>query len=60
MISFYETPMGRKGDTTHIKDYTKIYKLGDSVVVKFSKMDEATFDFFEKKEDKVGQWKSIC
>ena len=45
----YENPMGRKGDTTHLKIYKRLYKLGDSVVVKFSKMDEATFDFFEKK-----------
>ena len=49
----YENPMGRKGDTTHIKDYRRYYRLGDTVVVKLSKMDEATFDFFEKKRRQI-------
>ena len=46
---FYENPMGRKGDTTHLKIHRRYYKLGDSVVVKFSKMNSSTYDFFWKK-----------
>lgn len=45
---FYENPLKRK-DSTHLIQYKRYYKLGDSVVVKFSKMDKKTFDFFDKK-----------
>ncbi len=46
---FYENPMGRKGDTTHLKIYRRLYKSGDSVVVKLSKINPSTYDFFSKK-----------
>ena len=43
-----ENPMRRK-DSTHLVDYKRFYRLGDSVVVKFSKMDLNTYNFFDKK-----------
>lgn len=44
----YENPLKRK-DTTHLKDFKRYYRLGDSVVVKFSKMDQQVFSFYDKK-----------
>lgn len=43
-----ENPMRRK-DSTHLVEYKRFYRLGDSVVVKFSKMDYTTYNFFDKK-----------
>lgn len=45
---YYENPLKRK-DTTHLKPYKRYYRLGDSVVVKFSKMDKQVFSFYDKK-----------
>ena len=44
----YQNPLKRK-DSTHLELYKRYYRLGDSVVVKFSKMDRKTYDFFDKK-----------
>ena len=44
----YQNPLKRK-DSTHLEIYKRYYRLGDSVVVKFSKMDKKTYDFFDKK-----------
>ena len=44
----YQNPLKRK-DSTHLELYKRYYRLGDSVVVKFSKMDKKTYDFFDKK-----------
>jgi hypothetical protein len=44
----YENPLKRK-DTTHLKEFKRMYRLGDSVVVKFSKMDQQVFSFYDKK-----------
>ncbi|MFM6934839.1 MAG: DUF4249 domain-containing protein [Flavobacteriales bacterium] len=45
---YYENPLKRK-DSTHLKQYKRYYRLGDSVVVKFSKMDQSVFTFYDKK-----------
>jgi hypothetical protein len=45
---YYQNPLKRK-DSTHLEIYKRYYRLGDSVVVKFSKMDKKTYDFFDKK-----------
>lgn len=45
---YYENPLKRK-DTTHLKEFKRMYRLGDSVVVKFSKMDKQVFSFYDKK-----------
>jgi hypothetical protein len=39
-----------KGDTTYPDGYRKHYKLGDSIVIKLSRLDNAVYDFFEKKD----------
>ena len=45
---YYENSLKRK-DSTHLEAYKRYFRLGDSVVVKFSKMDKKTYDFFDKK-----------
>ncbi|MFM1946215.1 MAG: hypothetical protein RL207_498 [Bacteroidota bacterium] len=48
-IEFYfENPLKRK-DTTHLKEFKRMYRIGDTVVVKFSKMDQQVFSFYDKK-----------
>jgi hypothetical protein len=44
----YENPLKRK-DTTHLKEFKRYYRRGDSVVVKFSKMDQNVYSFYDKK-----------
>jgi len=44
----YDNPLKRK-DSTHLLEYKRYFRMGDSVVVKFSKMDKNTFTFFQKK-----------
>ena len=44
----YDNPLKRK-DSTHLIEYKRYFIIGDSVVVKFSKMDLNTFTFFQKK-----------
>jgi hypothetical protein len=39
-----------KGDTTYPSGYRKFYKLGDSAVIKLSRLDNAVYEFFEKKD----------
>jgi hypothetical protein len=47
-IEFYfQNPLKRK-DSTHLKEYRRYYRYGDSVVVKFSKMDQAVFLYFDR------------
>lgn len=41
-------------DTTHLKEYKRYYRLGDSVVVRFSRVDKNVFDFYDKKDAQVG------
>jgi hypothetical protein len=45
---FYENPMVWD-DPTVEDQYKGYYKIGDTVVIKFSKMDRYVFDFMEKK-----------
>ncbi len=45
---YYENPLKIK-DSSHLEVYKRYYRLGDSVVVKFSKMDRKTYEFFAKK-----------
>ncbi|MDO7614664.1 MAG: DUF4249 domain-containing protein [Crocinitomicaceae bacterium] len=49
---FYENPMNRK-DSTHLKEYKRYYRLGDTVVVKFSKMDEYVFTYYDAKLNQI-------
>jgi hypothetical protein len=44
----YDNPLKRI-DSTHLLEYKRYFRMGDSVVVKFSKMDLNTFTFFQKK-----------
>jgi hypothetical protein len=44
----YDNPLKRK-DETHLEEYRRFFRMGDSVVIKFSKMDLNTFTFFQKK-----------
>ena len=47
-IEFYlKNPLQRK-DSTHLKEYRRYYRYGDSVVVKFSKMDQAVFLYYDR------------
>jgi len=45
----YDNPLKRK-DSTHLLEYKRYFRMGDSVLVKFSKIDINTFTFFQKKE----------
>ncbi len=49
---FYENPMNRK-DSTHLKEYKRYYRIGDTVVVKFSKMDENVFSYYDAKLNQI-------
>ena len=49
---FYENPMNRK-DSTHLKEYKRYYRIGDTVVVKFSKMDENVFSYYNAKLNQI-------
>ena len=49
---FYENPMSRK-DSTHLKEYKRYYRIGDTVVVKFSKMDEKVFSYYDAKFNQI-------
>jgi len=49
---YYDNPMKRK-DSTHLKEYKRFYRIGDTVVVKFSKMDEGVFSFYDAKFNQV-------
>jgi hypothetical protein len=46
-------PLKRK-DTTHLEAYKNFYRIGDTVVIKLSRLDYATFDFFDKKSAQLG------
>ena len=48
----YDNPMKRK-DSTHLKEYKRYYRMGDTVVVKFSKMDEEVFTFYDAKFNQI-------
>ncbi|MEJ6590091.1 MAG: DUF4249 family protein [Crocinitomicaceae bacterium] len=48
----YENPMNRK-DSTHLKEYKRYYRIGDTLVVKFSKMDKNVFKFYNKKLNQI-------
>lgn len=43
-----------KQDTTYPEGYQRYYKLGDTVVIKFSRVDQKVFTFFDKKEAQMG------
>ena len=45
---FYENPMSYK-DTIIEDKYKGFYELGDTIVIKLSKMDRYVYDYFEKK-----------
>lgn len=48
-----ENPLKRK-DTTHLEAYKRFYRVGDTVVIKLSRLDYATYDFFDKKSAQLG------
>ncbi len=37
-------------DTTHLEEYKRYYRLGDSVVIRFSRVERAVHDFYDKKD----------
>jgi hypothetical protein len=39
-----------KADTTYPEGYRKAYRLGDTVLIKLSRMDTKVYEFFEKKD----------
>lgn len=43
-----ENPLKRK-DSTHLEAFKRYYRLGDTVVIKLSRLDNAVFNFFDKK-----------
>lgn len=45
---YYQNPLKRK-DSTHLKEFRRYYRYGDSVIVKFSKMDQAVFTYYDRK-----------
>ena len=47
-----ENPLKRK-DTTHLEAYKRYYRIGDTVVIKLSRLDKATYDFFYKKSTQL-------
>lgn len=48
----YENPMSFEDETLD-PQYLAFYKLGDTIVIKLSKMDEAVFEFMEKKYTQI-------
>lgn len=48
----YENPMSFQ-DTTSNNPYRGYYKLGDTIVVKFSKMGNKEYNYFEKKYNQI-------
>src|SRR5574343_22601 len=46
-------PLKRK-DTTHLEEYRHFYRIGDTVVIKLSRLDYATYDFFDKNSAQLG------
>ena len=44
----YPNPMKRK-DSTHLREFKSFYRENDSVVVKFSTMDEQIFEYYRSK-----------
>lgn len=44
----YPNPMKRK-DSTHLKQYRRYYRYKDTVVVKFSTMDQQVYEFYRSK-----------
>ncbi len=47
-LEFEASNRQRRKDPTHLLEYKRYYRLGDSVVVKFSRIDEKSFDFYNK------------
>lgn len=47
-LEFEASNRQRRKDPTHLAEYKRYYRLGDSVVVKFSRIDKQSFDFFNK------------
>ena len=41
-------------DSTYPEGYQRYYKFGDTVVIKFSRVDKNVFNFFDKKEAQMG------
>lgn len=44
---FYDNPFGYEAGI--LDDYAGLYELGDTIVIKFSKIDENVYEFLEKK-----------
>lgn len=45
---YYQNPLKRK-DSTHLKEFRRYYRYGDSVIVKLSKMDQAVYNYYDRK-----------
>jgi len=44
---FYDNPMGYEEGV--LDDYAGLYEIGDTIIIKFSKMDRFVYEFMEKK-----------
>lgn len=40
----------KRKDPTHLEEYKRFYRYGDSVTIRFSRVEKAIFEFFDKKE----------
>jgi|GEM_PF-6673533 len=46
ILEFEASNRQRRKDPIHLAEYKWYYRLGDSVVVKFSRIDKQSFEFF--------------
>jgi hypothetical protein len=44
----------KRKDTTHLKEYKRFYQLGDSVAIRFSRVERAVHDFYDKRDAQLG------
>ena len=48
----YESPVPRR-DSTHLQEFKRFYRLGDTLVVKFSKLDQNVYEFYRCKAHQI-------
>lgn len=44
----------KRKDTTHLEEYKRFYRLGDSVAIRFSRVERTVFDFYDKRDAQLG------
>ena len=48
----YGNPLKRK-DTTHLSEYKRYFRVGDQVVIKFSKIEYEIYEFFRTRREQI-------